>query len=70
MGNTSRLPVPEIEKADHIIGMLAKNLKSSKSVMKDVIELLDGKYTPKDKTQLRSRVQKLIQKIEREEPQL
>ena len=70
MGNKSRLPVPEIEKADHIIGMLMKNLKSSKSIMRDVIELLDGKYTPKDKSQLRARVLILLQRIEKEEPQL
>lgn len=68
MSNASRIQVNEIEKADHIIGMLTKSLKTSKSIMKDVINLLDGKYTPKDKSQLRSRVQKHIQRIEKEEP--
>lgn len=70
MGNQIKLPLSDIEKADHIIGVLLKNVKSSKSLMKEVIKLIDGQYTPQDKVKLKARVEKLLQKIEKEQPQL
>jgi len=68
MRTLSRIPESPIEKADHIIGVLLKNVKSSKSVLKEVIKLLDGQYTPKDKVQLKLRVERMIERIEKEEP--
>lgn len=70
MGNEIKLPVSDIEKADHIIGSLLKNVKSSKSLLQDVIKFLDEKQTPEDKEILKAKVKGLIQKIEAEEPQL
>ena len=66
----SNLISNSFDKMDHVIGLLTNDLKMSKSVLKDMVECLNGQYTPTDKKKLLERVKKTLSRIEKNEPKI